>query len=361
MRRPPEPTNPEPDSAQIKAALKQILASDKFMAAPQMSAFLSYVVEQVINGERKRIKAYTVAVDALGKPQTFDPQNDPVVRVLAGRLRASLSAYYETNPDTDVYIKMKPGSYVPLFLNHAATHENLVSQSNKACSKAIAPAVAFIELKTENSAPTQTTSAKQAKHTPTLNVDFSYRISSLLRFPTVGLALITLALGIAFLATRQPDVQTTEQPIATASDPIHSVDRPRPEQVTIFVSAGSDDSLREQLNTIISDLFLVSSDLQVHRKFDEVNTGRYWPEDYLVSLDVLPLPSETRISVQLIEAQTGRIIHSDILLLSVNADKSLTRKEISKMQKLANQLSGHDGPLLLDYRSKLVLTDASNH
>ena len=53
-------------------------------------------------GNKSRIKAYTVAVDALGKPDTFDPQNDPVVRVLAGRLRSSLSGYYENHPNTNV-------------------------------------------------------------------------------------------------------------------------------------------------------------------------------------------------------------------------------------------------------------------
>lgn len=330
-----------------------------------MSAFLSYVVEQVINGDHKRIKAYTVAVDALGKPDTFDPQNDPVVRVLAGRLRASLSAYYETNPDTDVYIEMKPGSYVPLFLNYAPLPAKRARLTNKVRSKAIAPAVVPIKQKPEIEAPTSDKSANQAEHTSTINVGFSSRMLPLLRFPTLGLALIALALASAFLATRQPDVQTAEQLIATVSDPIHSVnvaiDRPRPEQVTIFVSAGSDDSLREQLNTIISGFFLMSSDLRVHRKFDKVITGKYWPEDYLVSLDVLPLPSETRISVQLIEAQTGRIVQSDILLLSADADKSLTREEISKMQKLANQLTGKDGPLLLDYRSKMQQRDASAH
>jgi hypothetical protein len=80
----------QPDNSQIIGALNAVLESDKFTAAPQMSAFLKYVVEQAASGNMTRIKAYTVAIDALGKPDSFDPQNDPVVRVLAGVFNRSV-------------------------------------------------------------------------------------------------------------------------------------------------------------------------------------------------------------------------------------------------------------------------------
>ena len=104
------------DSADVTSALNGILTTDKFSASPQMSAFLKYVVEQTLLGNTRRIKAFTVGIEALGKSSSFDPQTDPSVRVLAKRLRSSLDAYYEQNPDTVVYIEMKPGSYVPKFL-----------------------------------------------------------------------------------------------------------------------------------------------------------------------------------------------------------------------------------------------------
>lgn len=101
---------------QVTAALNAILTTDKFAASPQMSAFLKYVVEQTLLGNTRRIKAFTVGIEALGKPASFDPQTDPSVRVLAKRLRSSLDTYYQQNPDTLVYIEMKPGSYIPRFL-----------------------------------------------------------------------------------------------------------------------------------------------------------------------------------------------------------------------------------------------------
>ena len=104
------------DSADVSAALNGILTTDKFSASPQMSAFLKYVVEQTLMGNTRRIKAFTVGIEALGKSSSFDPQTDPSVRVLAKRLRSSLDAYYEQNPGTQVFIEMKPGSYIPKFL-----------------------------------------------------------------------------------------------------------------------------------------------------------------------------------------------------------------------------------------------------
>lgn len=101
---------------EVTNALDGILTTDKFLASPQMSAFLRYVVEQTLIGNTRRIKAFTVGIEALGKPASFDPQTDPSVRVLAKRLRSSLDTYYSQNPDTKVFIEMKPGSYVPKFL-----------------------------------------------------------------------------------------------------------------------------------------------------------------------------------------------------------------------------------------------------
>ncbi len=103
-------------TSDITSALDGILTTDKFLASPQMSAFLRYVVEQTLIGNTRRIKAFTVGIEALGKPASFDPQTDPSVRVLAKRLRSSLDTYYLQNPDTKIFIEMKPGSYVPKFL-----------------------------------------------------------------------------------------------------------------------------------------------------------------------------------------------------------------------------------------------------
>ena len=42
----------------------------------------------------RRCGGYTIAVEALGRAENFDPQLDPIVRVEATRLRRTLARYY---------------------------------------------------------------------------------------------------------------------------------------------------------------------------------------------------------------------------------------------------------------------------
>jgi len=82
----------------------------------QLSAFLNYVVREELAGRGNKIKAYTVAVDALGRPETFDASSDPVIRVVANRLRHALNRFNaEPAVDLPVRIKLVKGSYRPVF------------------------------------------------------------------------------------------------------------------------------------------------------------------------------------------------------------------------------------------------------
>jgi len=95
-----------------------------------MSAFLSYVVTQTLNGNGNRIKAYTIGVDALGKPGSFDAQDDPSVRVLALRLRRALSSIYDSEQPSEVVIEIRLGSYVPDFYRVRTQPRNGLRVSN---------------------------------------------------------------------------------------------------------------------------------------------------------------------------------------------------------------------------------------
>ena len=85
---------PNEDAAAARMALDRLLASETFRASPQLAAFLRFVVEAVLRGESSRIKGYTIGVEAFGRPENFDPQIDPIVRVEATRLRRTLERYY---------------------------------------------------------------------------------------------------------------------------------------------------------------------------------------------------------------------------------------------------------------------------
>lgn len=103
-------------AAIIRAGLDRVLVSDAFRAAPQLSAFLSFVVERTVDGRAAELKGYTIAVEGLGRPADFNPQLDPIVRVEAGRLRRALAQYYASEGrDDPVQISMPVGGYVPVF------------------------------------------------------------------------------------------------------------------------------------------------------------------------------------------------------------------------------------------------------
>ena len=77
----------------IIAELERILASKDFDASGRNRRFLRHVVEETLGGRADRIKAYSIATSVFGRDQSFDPQNDPIIRIEAGRLRRSLERY----------------------------------------------------------------------------------------------------------------------------------------------------------------------------------------------------------------------------------------------------------------------------
>ena len=77
--------SPSPEA--VRTAVERIVTSPDFAASDRARRFLRYVVEEALAGRADRIKAFSVAVEVFGRDESFDPQNDPVVRIEAGRLR----------------------------------------------------------------------------------------------------------------------------------------------------------------------------------------------------------------------------------------------------------------------------------
>lgn len=112
-----------PCESDVREQLRRILASPEFQRSRRIADFLTYIVEETLQGRRERIKAYSIAVEVFHRDQTFDPQADPAVRMEAGRLRRELDHYYLTAGSADmVSIEIPKGSYVPKFeFRHRAT------------------------------------------------------------------------------------------------------------------------------------------------------------------------------------------------------------------------------------------------
>ena len=110
-----------PSAQEVRAALERVVASEVMRSSPQLTAFLRFVVEAVLDGHSDRIKGYVIAVEALKRDSRFNPQIDPIVRVEATRLRRTLERYYAgAGADDPIVIALPRGTYVPTFSRRGA-------------------------------------------------------------------------------------------------------------------------------------------------------------------------------------------------------------------------------------------------
>src|SRR5580693_4026368 len=88
----------------VEAAREQvnrILASDTLRASEVLRRLLRFLADKTFSGEADQLKEYSVGLDALGKPPTYDPRQDSVVRLQASRLRQKLDEYYRGEGGND--------------------------------------------------------------------------------------------------------------------------------------------------------------------------------------------------------------------------------------------------------------------
>jgi len=86
-----------PASDRMREELRAVIESPEFARAPIMKRLLSFLVEETAAGRGDQLKAYSVAVDGLGRAPDYDARADSYPRVQVGRLRRMLDGYYQTN------------------------------------------------------------------------------------------------------------------------------------------------------------------------------------------------------------------------------------------------------------------------
>ena len=100
---------------EIDAQLALLFEHRLFKTSPALKRFLEYVVAEELEGRGPEVKAYSIAISALERPDSFDPQTDPIVRVTGSKLRGNLELYYATDGQSDpVRIEIPKGTYRPV-------------------------------------------------------------------------------------------------------------------------------------------------------------------------------------------------------------------------------------------------------
>ena len=102
-------------SAEIQAALKQLLSSTVFAKARRMRRLLQFLVERHMACSAQSFKEALIGIEVFDRdPAQYDPAEDPIVRVQMGRLRQRLACYYaQQGGAASVIFSVPLGSYIP--------------------------------------------------------------------------------------------------------------------------------------------------------------------------------------------------------------------------------------------------------
>ena len=90
--------------------------SPHFAQASSLKRTLAYLCERPDDNGANLPKEYEIAVEALGRPGSFDPKTDPIVRVNVAAIRQRLQAYFESEGrEETLRLEIPKGNYRAVF------------------------------------------------------------------------------------------------------------------------------------------------------------------------------------------------------------------------------------------------------
>jgi len=105
---------PELDPSRIQ--IQRIVSSKAFKTSEVHRNLLTYLAEKSLAGEAQNLKEYTVGLDVFGKPSSYDPRQESVVRMHVGRLRQKLAEYYRSDGAGDpIILDLPKGGFAVTF------------------------------------------------------------------------------------------------------------------------------------------------------------------------------------------------------------------------------------------------------
>lgn len=109
-----------------RAQIQRILQSKTFRTSEVQRNLLNYLAGHSLAGTAHTLKEYTVGMDAFGKPPSYDPRQESVVRMHSGRVRQKLADYYRTEGAADpIFVDLPKGGFLLTFESRPAAAEPL--------------------------------------------------------------------------------------------------------------------------------------------------------------------------------------------------------------------------------------------
>src|SRR5689334_6221549 len=101
-----------PELDHNKIQIQRIVASKAFKTSEVHRNLFNYLADKSLAGEAQNLKEYTVGLDVFGKPASYDPRQESVVRMHVGRLRQKLAEYYRTEGVEDpIVVDLPKGGF----------------------------------------------------------------------------------------------------------------------------------------------------------------------------------------------------------------------------------------------------------
>src|SRR5215470_1473196 len=105
----------------VREQVDRLIQSKTFHTSEAHRKLLQYLAERTLAGDADRLKEYTVALEAFGKPPSYDPKHDSIVRLQMGRLRQKLAVYYQAEANGDsVLVTIPKGAFKLAFESNIA-------------------------------------------------------------------------------------------------------------------------------------------------------------------------------------------------------------------------------------------------
>jgi tetratricopeptide (TPR) repeat protein len=286
------------DLCAAKAEIERLLADSRFHLTDRNRAFLRYVANEHFAGNAKGAKAYAVAIDVFGRPSSFDPATDPIVRIEAARVRAALDQYYEAyGMAHQLRVSLPRGHYVAEF---SIIPEGVVSRPH---NERLPPPERLLAIET-NPSP-----VADASERPPSNE----RSSRWRTFAVGGVALIAAGISLVF--------GTIHLFAPTKSAPPRFVDKP----LVSFIVTTRDPINGERMENLEDDLMVAVSRFGTLRITDNQAAATIQPvaglagayrglgqdmSDYQVTLKYKVGVNERSVKWAVLEARSGETLAS---------------------------------------------------
>lgn len=96
---------------------QRVAQSEAFRRSPRLRSFLLYVVSQSLEKPGEELNEYQIGTHVFGRPESFNPAEESIVRSSARQLRVKLQEYFEGEGRNESLVVVVPkGTYVPEFL-----------------------------------------------------------------------------------------------------------------------------------------------------------------------------------------------------------------------------------------------------